>query len=303
MVISMEGLLLSILSEINSNIKTPFVLLDKHGQKIFGQDLKGDNISEKNIFLINKIYTLQALLPKNQLEDLCFFLEITVKAKFDRELAAFINGKNSILTDFPFPCGLALIQSEFLAEIEGFINTIFEEGMTARIDDILLSFLPMSNLDELKETSTALYQTIAEEVSQKAVISLGGIAHSQSELIRAFNDAKKALIFASRKNFGVLHYPEMALELLISLLPSEIRHNYKNEMEMNFKDLDSDTINTIRVFLDCNLHIAQAARHLYIHRNTLIYRLDKIYTITGLDLRNFNDAIKMKIHLILNDFF
>ncbi len=104
MVISMEGLLLSILSEIDSNIKTPFILLDKHRQKIFGQDLKGDNISEKNIFLINKDYTLQALLPKNQLEDLCFFLEITVKTKFDRELAAFINGKKSILIDFPFPC-------------------------------------------------------------------------------------------------------------------------------------------------------------------------------------------------------
>ena len=86
-------------------------------------------------------------------------------------------------------------------------------------------------------------------------------------------------------------------------MPADVRQNYKSEMSIDFKDLDSDTINTIRVFLNCNLHIAETARRLYIHRNTLIYRLDKIYKLTGLDLRNFKDAIKMQIQLILNDFF
>jgi len=74
-------------------------------------------------------------------------------------------------------------------------------------------------------------------------------------------------------------------------------------MNVNFKVLDNDMINTMRVFLDSNIRIGEAARRLFIHRNTLIYRLDKIYNLTGLDLRNFKDAIKMNIFLILNDFF
>lgn len=298
----MKNLLLTILSEINSNIKTPFALYDKQKQKIFGQDLK-DNVNEKSIRLMNEDYSIRTYLSKNHLEDFCFFLKNTVNARFGRELISFVQGKHSKLSDFPFPCGLVLIQSGFVTEIEGFINTIFEEGMMTRIDDILLLLLPLSHLEELKETSTALYQTIAEEVSQKAAISLGGIARSQAQLTKTFNDAKKALRFASKKKCGVLHYPEMALELLISSLPAEIRQNYKDEMSVNFNDLDGDTVNTVRVFLDCDLHIAETARRLYIHRNTLIYRLDKIQSITGLDLRNFKDAIKMSIYLILNDFF
>lgn len=298
----MKNLLLIILSEIKPNIKTPFALLDEQRQKFFGDNLEDDQ-NEKTIRLISKDYIIQTSLPKNYLDDFCFFVESTINARFDKELADFVQGKNSKLTDFPFPCGLILIQSGFLTEIEGFINTIFEEVMFTRIDDILLILLPLGHLEELKETSTTLYQTIAEEVSQKAVISVGGIAQSQPELTNAFYDAKKALLFTSKKKYGVLHYPEMALELLISLLPAEIRQNYKDEMGINFKELDRDTVNTVRVFLDCNLHIAETARRLYIHRNTLIYRLDKIYNLTGLDLRNFKDAVKMNIYLILNDFF
>ena len=300
--ISVNNLLLTILSEINSNIKTPFALYDKHKKKVFGQDLKA-NVNEKNIRLMNEDYSIRTCLSKYHLEDFCFFLESTINERFARELIAFIDGNNSKLHDFHFPCGLVLIQSDFLTEIEGFINTIFEEGIIIRIDDMLLLLLPLSHLDELKETSSALYQTIAEEVSQKAIISLGGIAESQAQLTKAFNDAKKALRFASKKKYGVLNYPEMALELLIASVPAEIRRYYKDEMSVNFKHLDSDTVNTVRVFLECNLHVAEAARRLYIHRNTLIYRLDKIYNLTGLDLRNFKDAIKMNIYLILNDFF
>ena len=299
----MESLLLAILSEIKSNIKTPFALYDKHKKKIFGDNLK-KNINEKSIRLINEDYNVRTCLPKDQLEDFCFFLRNIINTIYNKELVMFIQGKKSkLLSDFPFPCGLVLIQSDFIAEINGLMDTIFEKVMLTRIDDMLLFLIPLSNLEELKETSSALYQTIAEEVSRKATISIGGIAQSQAELTKAFSDAQNALQFASKKKYGVIYYPEMTLEFFISSLPSEIRHIYKNEMSVKLKSLDNDMINTIRVFFDSNLHIAETARRLYIHRNTLIYRLDKIQSITGLDLRNFKDAIKMSIYLVLNDFF
>jgi len=299
----MKELLLTVLSELNSNIKTPFALYSKNKKKIFGQDLKY-NVNEQSVRFMNEDYIIQTYLSKDQLKDFCFLLENTVNTIYERELIAFVQGKTSKLSHIPFPYGLVLIQSILLEEIEGFINTIFEKGMLARIDDdILLLLIPLNSLKELKETSSALYQTIAEEVSQKATISIGGIAGTQAQLTEAFNDAKKALRFASKKKYGILHYPEMTLELLISSLPAEIRNSYRYELNVNFKGLDNDMINTMRVFLDSNLRIGEAARRLFIHRNTLIYRLDKIYNLTGLDLRNFKDAIKMNIFLILNDFF
>lgn len=319
----MNDLLIRVLSEINANIRTDFALFDENGKMVFGRECFGKNANEKSILLAGKSYTLKAALSKEQLEDFCFFIENIVKSRYDMELAAFIRGKPSLVSDFPFPSGLILIQNEVLccapndSSFQGgdnaaannnltdktreFVEEAFEEGIVVHIDNILALILPIEDRNELKEAAEALYQTLAEEVSEKTTISLGGIAGCRAELRRAFINAQKALEFACGKRFGVMSYAEMPLELIISQLSPEIRSEYKNEID--FKSFDIDTLSTIRVFLDCNLHIAEAARKLYIHRNTLIYRLDKIYAMTGLDLRDFNDALKMKIYLILHEFF
>lgn len=319
----MNDLLIRVLSEINANIRTDFALFDENTEMVFGRECFDKNANEKSIFLAGKGYTLKAALSQEQLEDFCFFIENIVKSRYDMELAAFIRGKPSLVSDFPFPSGLILIQNEVLccapndSSFQGgsnaaannnltdktreFVEEAFEEGIVVHIDSLLALILPIEDRNELKEAAQALYQTLAEEVSEKTAISLGGIVSSRAELHRAFINAQKALEFACGKRFGVMSYAEMPLELIISQLSPEIRSEYKNEID--FKSFDIDTLSTIRVFLDCSLHIAEAARKLYIHRNTLIYRLDKIYAMTGLDLRDFNDALKMKIYLILHEFF
>lgn len=69
------------------------------------------------------------------------------------------------------------------------------------------------------------------------------------------------------------------------------------------KKLDKDAILTIRTVLECNLNLAEASRKLYVHRNTLMYRLNKIYKQTGLDIRNFHDAVIMETILLLKEYF
>jgi carbohydrate diacid regulator len=65
------------------------------------------------------------------------------------------------------------------------------------------------------------------------------------------------------------------------------------------EDLDEETLTTINKFFDNNLNVSETSRQLYIHRNTLVYRLDKLQKSTGLDLRKFDDAITFKIALMV----
>ena len=68
------------------------------------------------------------------------------------------------------------------------------------------------------------------------------------------------------------------------------------------EDIDEETLHTIHVFLESGLSIAECARHLYLHRNTLIYRLDKIEQLTGLDIRKFDDAMTCKVAMMMSNY-
>ena len=79
-----------------------------------------------------------------------------------------------------------------------------------------------------------------------------------------------------------------------------IPHNQKREDVL--KELDEDTMSTVQCFFDYNLNISLTARELYIHRNTLVYRLDRIQDLTGLDVRKFDDALLFKIAMLIQKY-
>jgi carbohydrate diacid regulator len=72
--------------------------------------------------------------------------------------------------------------------------------------------------------------------------------------------------------------------------------------EGSFESLDSETLQTIQKFFENNLNVSETSRQLYVHRNTLVYRLDKIQKITGLDLRMFDDAIIFKVAMLVKKY-
>jgi len=295
----MQKTLLDILSSIKAGLRTPFTLLDKHGHKIFGDDLK-QRTHKAAIRLCGSEYFLVAEMSPAQLKDFCLLLEGFVDGILEERLKAYIFGKDVKLEDFPFPCGLLAIKSEDPAGLKPLVGKLFDEGIAFTLEDVLLLIIPTESPEELKETSQALYETLSEEFSSRILISMGGIAACREELEKTLKNAKRAIEYVRPFMTGVVFYRELILERLFSSLPEKSLKEFAGEIGQKLNKLDKDAFPTIQAVLDCNLNMAEAARKLYIHRNTLMYRLDKIHEQTGLDLRNFHDAVKMEIYLLLN---
>lgn len=100
------------------------------------------------------------------------------------------------------------------------------------------------------------------------------------------------------------NYRDLGLGKLLYHLPKEACEEYLRDHlgDISFSDMDKDTLSMIHTFFDNNLSLAETARKLYLHRNTLIYRIDKFQDMTGLDLRNFNDAVTCKVAMLLHDY-
>ena len=120
---------------------------------------------------------------------------------------------------------------------------------------------------------------------------------------KCYKEAKMALevgsIFHSEKN--VLSYETLGIGRLIYQLPVNLCKIFVKEVFGDTKpeEIDEETLTTIHKFFENNLNVSETARQLYIHRNTLVYRLDKIQKMTNLDLRTFEDAITFKMALMV----
>ena len=140
--------------------------------------------------------------------------------------------------------------------------------------------------DELDKTAEIIIDMLNTEAMSAAHIAYGTIVNDIREVSRSYKEAKMALdvgkIFYSDKN--VVAYNRLGIGRLIYQLPDEF---------------DEETLSTINKFFENSLNVSETSRQLYIHRNTLVYRLDKLQKSTGLDLRIFDDAITFKIALMV----
>lgn len=295
----MKKTLHKILADIKSGISIDFALLDEKNECFFGN--VANDMKKTKIKLFGRKFSLLVDISEQYTEDFVYFLKHLVKNITDRILIDFLKGKDKI-RDFHFPCGILIIQCDNIQDVTKFIDTFFNR-VYVLYEDNLVMFFHMESINELKETAQALYQTIREEVTPKVIISIADIAHSQNQLIKNYHQAVYALSFRQYIKNKVLYYPEMFLERLLLSVPKHQQQKFKREFDNKFKNLDHETINTIKTVLDCNLNLAEASRRLYIHRNTLMYRLDKIKKLTNLDLRNFKDAMKVQMCLILNELY
>lgn len=154
--------------------------------------------------------------------------------------------------------------------------------------------------DEALELAHALYQSISLEIACNTMfIAVSGIYNSLIDIKRAYASAANALRIGTACNFGknIFVSEKLRIEELLDSLPNEV---LKNILEMYPIDKISqawdDRMNeTIQSVFDNNLNLSVAARELYTHRNTLVYRLEKIKKLSGFDLRSFDDAVMLKI--------
>ena len=134
-------------------------------------------------------------------------------------------------------------------------------------------------------------------------IAYGTVVQEIKEVSRSYKEAKMALdvgkIFFDDR--AVMAYSELGIGRLIYQLPIPLCKMFIREIfgGKSPDEFDEETLNTIYKFFENSLNVSETSRQLFIHRNTLVYRLDKLQKSTGLDLRVFEDAITFKIGLMV----
>ncbi len=157
--------------------------------------------------------------------------------------------------------------------------------------------------EDMEKTARVLVDMLNTEAMTTVHVSYGTMVSEIKDVSRSYKEAKMALdvgkIFYSDRN--VIAYSSLGIGRLIYQLPMPLCKMFIKEIfgENTPDEFDEETIATINKFFENSLNVSETSRQLYIHRNTLVYRLDKLQKVTGLDLRVFDDAITFKIALMV----
>ncbi len=171
-------------------------------------------------------------------------------------------------------------------------------------DVIIVKELPEAEATkEIEKSARSLITYLQKEGIQGVRISYGTVIHEIKEVSRSYKEAKMALdvgkiFFDSR---DLVAYSELGIGRLIYQLPIPLCKMFIREIfgGKSPDEFDEETLTTIYKFFENSLNVSETSRQLFIHRNTLVYRLDKLQKSTGLDLRVFEDAITFKIALMV----
>ena len=193
---------------------------------------------------------------------------------------------------------LETVKSLFAVRSKDFITAVDEKNII-----LVKELKPNEGYDDMEKTAKVILDMLNTESMTKVHVAYGTIVQEIKEVSRSYKEAKMALdvgkIFYSEKN--VVAYNNLGIGRLIYQLPMSLCRMFIKEIfdGKSPDDLDEETLTTINKFFENNLNVSETSRQLYIHRNTLVYRLDKLQKSTGLDLRVFEDAITFKIALMV----
>ena len=159
--------------------------------------------------------------------------------------------------------------------------------------------------EDVNEFAKALVDTLGAEIMVQVKVAYGSIIGELKDVSRCYKEASMALdvgrIFYAHKS--VLAYNELGIGRLIHQLPLSLCEMFLQEVFRGnaLNQFDKETLATVNAFFENDLNISETARKMYLHRNTLGYRLDKIQKTTGLDVKKFEDALTFKIALMVSD--
>lgn len=282
--------------------------------------VKGDS---ENVYMVGKIvgYQLQELaiaykerfdkdsFIKNLLLDNLLLVDIYNRAKklhiaHTARRGVFLitavrSGKDDI--DRSDNNVLEIVRSLFAAKNKDYITAVDERSIV-----VIKELSDTEGYEDLNKVAHVILDMLNTEAMLNVRVSYGTIINDLKEVSRSYKEAKLALevgnIFYSDKH--VVAYNNLGIGRLIYQLPVQLCRMFIDE---NFNgyladDFDEETLMTIAKFFENNLNISETARQLYIHRNTLVYRLDKLQKVTGLDIRIFDDAITFKIAIMVSKY-
>ena len=238
---------------------------EKHDKATFVKNIISDNI------LLGDIYT--------QAKELHFVSEVPRAAFLVRQLGpADVSAIDVIQNLFPDK------QTDFVISIN-------------ETDVALIKQLPEgADSKDLGKIAKQIVNAVSQELGVKVVVGIGTIVPHIRDLARAYKEAGVAIdvgkVFDTEKT--VINYQ----------LPTILCQMFLQEVfkKSPIDALDQETLLTINKFFENNLNVSETARKLFVHRNTLVYRLEKIKKLTGLDLREFDDAITFKVALMVKKY-
>ncbi len=174
--------------------------------------------------------------------------------------------------------------------------------------DIALVKEIKSNIDpkDIEKLASSIVDTLSSEFYTHCTVGIGTVVEGIKELARSFKEAQVALevgkVFDTEKT--IVRYDNLGIARLIYQLPTTLCGIFLKEVfkRGSIESLDHETLFTIQKFFENNLNVSETSRKLFVHRNTLVYRLEKIKKITGLDLREFEDAIVFKVALMVKKY-
>ena len=191
-----------------------------------------------------------------------------------------------------------LLKTLFATRTRDFITAVDERSII-----LIHELREDEGYEDVEQVANMMKDMLNSEAMASVRISYGTIVNEIKQVSKSYKEAKMALdvgkIFYSEKR--IIAYSTLGIGRLIYQLPISLCEMFMHEVfGDNIPDsLDEETLTTINKFFENNLNVSETSRQLYVHRNTLVYRLEKLQKSTGLDIRKFDDALTFKIALMV----
>jgi len=194
-----------------------------------------------------------------------------------------------------------VLANMFPDKLQDFVLSINETDIA-----VIKQLSTSASAEELEKMAKTMEDTLKNELFIKTVIGIGTVAEHLRGLSDAYKEAQTAIevgkVFDTEKS--IMHYENLGIGRLIYQLPTTLCDIFLSEVfkKNSIDSLDQETLFTINKFFENNLNVSETSRKLFVHRNTLVYRLEKIKKLTGLDLRQFDHAIVFKVALMVRKY-
>ena len=194
-----------------------------------------------------------------------------------------------------------VLSGMFPDKLQDFVLSINESDVV-----IIKQITPTTTEEDLEKLARTVEDTLKNELFIKCVIGIGTIAEHLRSLADSYKEAQTAIdvgkVFDTEKS--IINYENLGIGRLIYQLPTTLCEIFLSEVfkKNSIDSLDQETLFTINKFFENNLNVSETSRKLFVHRNTLVYRLEKIKKLTGLDLRQFDHAIVFKVALMVRKY-
>ncbi len=194
-----------------------------------------------------------------------------------------------------------VLSGMFTDKLQDFVLSVNESDVA-----VVKQISGTTTAEELEKMAAGMEETLKNELRIKTVIGIGTVADHLRELADSYKEAQTAIdvgkVFDTEKS--IINYENLGIGRLIYQLPTTLCEIFLSEVfkKNSIDSLDQETLFTINKFFENNLNVSETSRKLFVHRNTLVYRLEKIKKLTGLDLRQFDHAIVFKVALMVRKY-